>query len=493
VLLAASGVVCLADNAPQVSLETSESLFSVLTAMNACGYDSELAASSPLRAEIREEVALSGAATQDARDAKQLLCEFYVSHQQPTASRTLAQYVSLALYLQNSPVLTLKVKEADLAPDASSMVGILPLLQKFYEVAGLHQIWQKHQAAYAALTRRYHDPVAKMLFDTEIYLKMPSAGYLGRGFTIYLEPMGAPGQTNARNYGSDYYVVLSPGADPTLRMEQIRHTYLHYLLDPLALKYPTTMGRLTPLLESVRSAPMDEGFKTDVSLLVTECLIRAIEARTLGSSKTTQEAQRQELVTHDLQQGFILTPYFYEALAKLEKDPASFRSSYADLIGGVDVRKEQKRVVGMQFASEAEPEVLRSARPVEGKLLRSAEERLSAGDADGAKQLAQQALDQKSEDPGRALFILAQVATMKRDMQGARGYFEQALTVAQEPKVVAWSHIYLGRIFDLQENRAAALDQYRAALSAGADLPQAKAAAERGIAQPYEPPANPHP
>jgi len=123
--------------------------------------------------------------------------------------------------------------------------------------------------------------------------------------------------------------------------------------------------------------------------------------------------------------------------------------------------------------------------------LQTAEQRLSAGDADAAKKLAQQALDEKSEDPGRALFILAQVATMKRDMQGARGYFEQALTVAQEPKVVAWSHIYLGRIFDLQEDRAAALDHYRAALNAGANLPEAKAAAEHGVEQPYEPPAHP--
>jgi len=54
--------------------------------------------------------------------------------------------------------------------------------------------------------------------------------------------------------------------------------------------------------------------------------------------------------------------------------------------------------------------------------------------------------------------------------------------------VVAWSHIYLGRIFDLQAERDAALNQYRAALTAGASLPEAKAAAERGIQQPYEPP-----
>jgi hypothetical protein len=77
---------------------------------------------------------------------------------------------------------------------------------------------------------------------------------------------------------------------------------------------------------------------------------------------------------------------------------------------------------------------------------------------------------------------------MNRDMQGARGYFERALGVAKEPKVLAWSHIYLGRISDLQEDRDAALVHYRAALDTGGSMPEVKAAAQRGIDQPYEPP-----
>ena len=161
------------------------------------------------------------------------------------------------------------------------------------------------------------------------------------------------------------------------------------------------------------------------------------------------------------------------------------------MVGGIDVSKEQKRAAQVQFANQADQELLHASQPVEGKLLMTAEQELSAGDAEGAKKLAQQALDTKTEDPGRALFLLAQIATRNRDMQGARGYFEQALGVAREPKVLAWSHIYLGRIFDLQEDRAAALDHYRAALSAGASLPEARAAAERGIQQPYEPPGHP--
>ena len=127
-------------------------------------------------------------------------------------------------------------------------------------------------------------------------------------------------------------------------------------------------------------------------------------------------------------------------------------------------------------------------QPQEVKLLVLAERRLSGGDAEGARKLAQQALDEKKEDPGRALFILAVCATMNRDMEGARGYFEKALAAAHEPKVLAWSHVYLGRIYDLQEDREAAIVQYRAALTAGETLPEAKAAAQRGLDQPYEPP-----
>ncbi|HEY7095929.1 MAG TPA: tetratricopeptide repeat protein [Terriglobales bacterium] len=485
-LLVSSGI---AQNTPKVSLDTSETLFTVLTAINACGYDQELGVSNPLRGQIRSEVGKNINQSDATRETVRLMCDSYNDRQQQDPSRTLAQYVSLALYLNPAPALTPKVKEADLPPDAQTVLGIVPLLAKFYEQAGLHGIWMRHQDAYQGLSQRYHEPVSKMLFDTEIYLKLPSSVYLGRQFTVYLDPMGAPAQINARNYGSDYFVVISPAEGATLKMEQIRHTYLHYLLDPLALKYPTAIKRLEPLLDSVRTAPMDDGFKKDTSLLVTECLIRAIEARTSPGGKPA-DAEREKAVEDSVQQGFILTRYFYDALATFEKDPAGIRNAFGDMLGNVEVGKEVKKAGQIQFAGQASPELLHLSSPTEGKLLITAQERLSAGDSDAAQKLAQQALDEKSEDAGRALFILAQVATSKGDMEGARGYFQRALEVAQEPKVVAWSHIYLGRISDLQEERDAALEHYRAALNAGAALPEAKAAAEKGIQQPYEPPSH---
>jgi hypothetical protein len=474
-----------AQTSPQVSLETSETLFTVLTAINICGYDQELSLSDPLRTQIRSEIAKAVENTNKAQDVIGPMCVFYRQHQAPEPSHDLSHYVSLALYLGEPPVFALKAREAELPPDAEVVVGILPLMHAFYEKVGLHAIWERHRARYAELLEIYHEPLAKMTFDTEIYLKLASSGYLGRQFTVYLDAMGAPGQTNARNYASDYYVVISPTPGTAIKLQQIRHTYLHYLLDPLALKNGGAFGRLEPLLGAVENAPMDEAFKSNISLLVNECLIRAIEERLAK----IPEAERAQAIDEMVKEGYILTRYFYDALGRFEQDPSGMRSAYTDLLGNIEVGKEMKRAAQIQFSSQAAPEVLRQAHSQNDNLLLKAERRLAAGDPEGAQKLAQKALDEQTSDSGRALFILAEVATANRDIDGARSYFEQALETAREPKLIAWSHIYLGRIFDLKENRDAALDQYREALSAaGATLPEAKLAAQRGLDKPYEPP-----
>jgi len=482
VLVAASG---LAQTRPQVSLETSETLFTVLTAINTCGYDQELNASDPLRTQIRSEVAKAVQNTSGAQDVVGPMCLFYRQHQAPEPARDLSHYVSLALYLEEPPAFTLKVKQTELPPDAGAVADIVPLMQAFYEKIGLHAIWERRHERYRELTEIYHAPLAKMTFDTEIYLKMPSAGYLGRQFTVYLDAMGAPSQTNARNYASDYYVVISPATSTAIKLQQIRHTYLHYLLDPLALKNGDSFKRLEPLLEDVKDAPMDEAFKSSISLLATECLIRAIEERLTK----IPEAERARGIDEADKEGYVLTRYFYDALGKFERDPEGMRNAYPGLVGSIEVGKEMKRASQIQFAREAAPELLHLARPQNDDLLLKAERRLAAGDPETAQKLAQQALDGQEEDSGRALFILAEVATANRDIAGARTYFERALQTAHEPKVIAWSHIYLGRIFDLKEDRLAAVDQYRAALdAAGGALPEATLAARRGLEQPYEPP-----
>ena len=486
--------VAAAENSTPITLDTSETLFSVLTAINTCGYDENLNVSDAQRSNIRAEVQRSLQGSDEAKGTATTLCDYYQAHRAKDAAHDLSQYVSLALYLQGPPHFQPKVKEDEMPPDAAAIVGFAALLDRFYDKAGLHAIWERHRKQYEALASRYHEPLAKMVFDTEIYLKLASAGYLGRAFTIYLDFMGDPDQANARVYGPDYYVVVFPSPDVAsaspLKMEQIRHTYLHYLLDPLAEKHFTAIERLEPLLQSVKRAPLEDNFKSDVSLLVTECMVRAVEIRTSGN-KQTAEAMRAQAVDDAVRQGYILTRHFYDALGAFEKDPAGIRTAYADILNGVDVKREEKAAAEVKFANAAPPEVVQLSRMEERRMLVTAEKRLAAGDAKGAQELAQAALAKNIGDRGRALFILAEVAVSNKDMAGARDNFQKAIEAAKDPKVVAWSHVYLGRILDLKEEREAAMNEYRAALSTGGELPEIKAAAERGLERPYEPPAKP--
>ena len=486
--------LCVADNQNPISLDTSETMFAVLAAMNTCGYDVDLNISDPQRLNIRAEVQKNLQSSDDAQETMSTMCEWYQAHREQDAAHDLSQYVSLALYLEGPPHFLPRVKEDDLPPDAVPIAAFGAQLERFYDKAGLHAIWERHRANYAALVDRYHVPMAKMVFDTDIYLKLQSGGYLGHTFTILLDFMGDPNQANARNYGADYYVVVFPSPDPAarspLKMEEIRHTYLHYLLDPLAEKHFSAIKRLEPLLQSVKRAPLEESFKNDISLLVTECMVRAVEIRTMGT-KQTAEGMRAQAVDDAMKRGYILTRYFYNYLVAFEKDPAGLRTTYFDMLEAIDIKQEQKAAAEVQYADVTAPELVQLSRMEDRRILVTAEKRLEAGDPKGAQELAQQAIDRRIGDQGRALFILAQVAVANKNREGALENFNKAIQATKDPKVLGWSHVYLGRILDMKEDRDGAMDEYRAALTAGAELPEIKAAAERGLQQAYEPPAKP--
>jgi tetratricopeptide (TPR) repeat protein len=465
-----------------------ETLFSIVSAMNVCGYDQELQASSPIRMEVRADLVEASKSPAAAKAAEEM-CRFYRDHRQGDMAHDLAQYVSLALNLGPPPQFKPRLAEADLPPDAAYVLGFVPLLQSYYAAADLHAIWQKHEREYLALIDQYHAPVAQMITANDTYLRMPLSGFSGRSFTVYLEPMSAPGQVNSRNYQELYYLVVSPAAT-NLHMDALRHTYLHFALDALVVRRGTSLDRLKPILLAVQRAPMSEDYKTDPSLLVIECLIRAIEARTPSDTKLP-EKERAALIEKDEAQGFVLTGYFYNQLRDFEKAGAGLQTAFPDWLHGIEVDREKKHASQIAFAAQAEPEVMQATKRASQMKIDVAERALASGNPAEAGKLAQDSL-QANEDPARAYFVLAKVASLGGQMQEAQADFQKALEAAKDPHVIAWSHIYLGRILDIQEERDGALAQYKAAL-ATSDVPEdAKSAAERGLQTPYQTPTAKH-
>ena len=510
-----------------ITLETSESLYYVAAALNACGYDAGLAESSPIRQKVRDEINEELAASAPARDARDAVCTFIREHALNDPGRSLAQYVSLALYLGPPPLLTPTVDESDLPPDATQVVEVLPLLRTFAEAVRLDALWFEHHPEYEGFVDRIHDPLTTMVLSTNIYLRLPASGYEGRRFLVLLEPMLSPAATNARIYGDDYVVVVSPAAQPpaSVPMDLIRHTYLHFTIEPLVYASPGAMDRLLPLLKSVQDAPLEFYYKSNIDLLLTECLIKAVEAHTMDVGipvpakpnavkdrsdfdryqgemtvyDRQAEAVRRKAVDLDMRQGWVLVDYFYGKLGAMEKEGSSLKDNIGQMVYGMDVDRERHRDEQIAFLPEGaggdlvfRDPVHRTPRALTG--LDLAEAKLMKGDLDGADELAEAALKTNPAN-AEAHYVLGRIDLMEGDPDEALDHLTQTVQLSHDPRTIAWAHIYLGRMYDIARDpnnpdeilpqRDKAIAEYQAALANRDSQPDTKEAAEKGIKQPF--------
>ena len=500
---------------PTISLVPSESVFFMASALNACGYDEGLDESDPVRKRVRDEIQGTLAKSEEARNARDKLCLYIAQHRMTGTEKDVAQYISLALYLTNPPELETSVELTEMPPDSTQVVEIVPVLKAFASAVDLHGIWLTTHHLYDDEIAKLHDPLSKMIFSTNLYLKMPAATYDGRRFVVVIEPMLSPKMVNARIYGTDYVVVLSP-VNGQIRMNDVRHTYLHYMIEPLLLSRANAVDRMQPILKEIREAPLEFRYRSDTVPLAIECIIKAIEARTMDTGipnykmppgvqrsdlpkyeherqavEQKQEAVRVSTVHHDMTQGFVLTQYFYELLLQFEKDPASLKDSIGEMVYGMDVDQQVHRARQIEFDQRADEDVLSRSKAHKLEGLDLAEARLAAGDIGTASALARQALTvhddtlQATADSARANFILARAAIMTGHAEEAITRFQTTLATTKEPRLLAWSHIYLGRMLDLQCRRDQAVSEYKLALENRDGQQDTRLAAERGVKAAY--------
>jgi hypothetical protein len=500
---------------PTISLVSLEPVFLMASALNACGYDEGLEESAPVRKRVRDEINQALAKSEDARAKRDRLCVYIAQHRMTGTERDVSQYISLALYLTPPPEIETSTELTEMPPDSTQVAEIVPLLKDFVDSVDLHGIWLAVHPIYDREADRLHDPLSHMIVGTNLYLKMPASTYEGRRFIVVIEPMLSPRTVNARIYGADYIVVLSP-VDGQIRMDDVRHTYLHYTIEPLLYARANAIDRTQPILKEIREAPIAFRYRNDTVPLTVECLIKAIEARTMdtgvpvytipaGTARSDLpryehdrqiyqqkvDAVRLAAVRHDMTQGFVLTQYFYEQLIQFEKDPASLRDTIGEMVYSMDVDQQVHRARQIEFDKQADEDVLVQSKPRKLTGLDLAEARLAGGDVATASSIAQQFLAARSDtldsvaEGARANFILARAAAMTGHPEAAIDGFQRTLKTTKEPRLLAWSHIYLGRMLDLDCKRDDAVSEYKQALETRDGQQDTRLAAERGVKTAY--------
>ena len=475
-ILAASLSPCAAQPG---QLDASESVFTVMAAINAAGYDADIDSPSnhPLRLDVRRTLAARKIPVLEEIKA------FYAAHRQKDPAREYGQYLSFALSTSAPPLFEFRSVMNEVAPDAAALQGLAPLLARFYHEADIPALWKSAQPSIEKVLERYHAPVTAAVQEVNAYLKS-TGSYFGRRFQIYVDLLGAPHQIHIRSYASEYFVVVTPSAEP--QTADIRHAYLHFLIDPLSIKYYEEVNKKKSLIDFAAGAPaLEDAYKEDFLLLTSECLIKAIESRLAPA------ASRAAMVDQALKEGFILTPFFAESLPLYEKQEAAMRLYFPEMIDAIDLRKESRRLDGVTFASTR---AVRKAKHVAAppkaeptpaeKTLEEAESTYNKKEYEKAKTLFARLLRETDDRmlQARGYFGLARIAVLQNDPELGDKLFRKTLELAPDPFTKSWSLVYLGRLAEIARETEEALNHYRSALAVEGAAPGARRAAEQALA-----------
>jgi tetratricopeptide (TPR) repeat protein len=457
-------------------LDASPTLFTVMAAINAAGFDAEIDSTnnSPLRNAIRQEIAKRNVPSLVALKA------FFLRHRMRTDTLELSQYISYGLSAGPPPDFSFRMRDVEIPPDASTMVDLSPLLAAFYREAGIADLWKRSQPTIERTLDRYHTPVSDAVLQVNSYLRQQTSGFKGRRFQIFVELQGPPNQVQTRSYGNQYFIVVTPSPEP--RIFDVRHAYLHYLLDPLSTHNQEILDRKKSLLDvAVRSKVLPDTFKEDFLLLATESLIKAVEARLDHSPDHARQA---------LLEGQILTPSFMEQLPAYEKQDQSMQLYYPGLVAGIELEKEDARLSQVNFTDKPKDGAIVKAAPPPppppptgaAKTLDEAERLYRAKDFDQAKKLFLAALEQTDVKHmhATAYFGLARIAAMQKDPETSLRLFEKTLDLEPDAFVKGWTLVYLGRLSVASDDRAAAQKYFQSALEVKGASEEALKAAKDG-------------
>ena len=266
---------CLAADTPQeessgpIAVEANPQVFATMCALVAAGFGADSNPGSADLAQLRTQlISLHGPATEAMRD-------FYGQHALSDSKATLSRFMTFALIAGPAPNFEPVLRHDALPPDALALEGFSQLLANFYAEAEIEKLWQQFEPGYERAAADVRGPFGQIVQASTGYLReiiRPGV----RTFRVYVEPM-VGNDTNVRNIGDRYAVVINP-ASPSIDL--MRHAFLHYLLDPLPIRYRDKLIGEQPLLFLADRAPnLPYEYHTDLTGFFEECFVRAVEFR----------------------------------------------------------------------------------------------------------------------------------------------------------------------------------------------------------------------
>ena len=475
-----------------VRVDGSEAMFTTMCALLAAGFESNVSSGnwSPFRAQMRERL------RQQQGPAVDALREFYRIHELRDPGATLSRYLWFGLVSGPAPGFQPILRRDELPPEVIALVGFSEILSSYYQEQKIGDLWRQVQPIYSREIEQMHDSLRQIVFISTGYVREILEPYGTRKFTVIVEPLVGR-ITNVRNFGDHYALVLGGGED--VPVDVVRHAFLHFLLDPLPLMYPHVTAVKRPLYDKAATAPrLAPDLKDDFASFFAECTVRAVELKI----KRMSPGEREAAIRRDDEDGYVLVRPLFGALARFEGSEPSMKRFFPDLVRAIDTGAEAKRLAALQFApadpvqaaDETAVEVVRPKKALPTTVPNDAEvivaltegERQIAAKNPRAAEASFQKVLAKYPEQARAWFGIGVVAFMDHDAARAKQVFGRLTTgehaAIKDPMVLAWSHVYLARIYDFEGNSSVAKTEYESALAVEGGPDQAKQAAQKELA-----------
>src|SRR5262249_5347319 len=185
--------------------------------------------------------------------------------------------------------------------------------------------------------------------------------------------------------------------------------------------------------------------------------------------KRMSPSERAAALDNDDADGYVLVRPLFVALAHFEVSEPSMKLYFPEMVRSIDVNVETKRVHGLKFASVAatvkrdetsSEEVARRKKLQPSTIpndsdaiaaLTEGERRIAEKNPRAAEASFQRVLAKYPDQP-RAWYGIGLVALMDHNGERAKEVFGRLTAgehaVTDDPMVLAWSHVYLARIYD---------------------------------------------
>ena len=495
-----------------ITVDNREALFATMCALHAAGFEADVSSAGwhPLRAQLRDFLLKQQGPAVDA------VREYFKQHQLADPGATLSRYIWFAMVAGPAPKFAYLLRHDELPPEVLAIEDFNGLLANYYAEQNIGELWKKIQPVYNREIVRLHERITEVVTQAMGYLREIVRPSSPRTFTVLIEPMVGR-KTNVLNIADHYSIVLSGAGD--VPVDEIRHAFLHFMLDPLALRYSHVVVVKRPLLDIAVHAPrLPIEFKDDFPSFFTECLVRAVELR-LQRLSPGQIESRIDRAEAD---GFVLLRPLVRVLSNFEKTEPAMQFYFPDLVRAIDTGAEAKRLESVKFADKetasadgaqpgGEPVKVRPVFPAGVPndpealaALTEGERQIALKNASAASVAFQKVLEKYPAQP-RAWYGLALVALLEGNGEKAKDLFGRLVgqtasnsggaaggngtaqdpaagpPATKDPLVLAWSHVYLGRILDDQGEHDRALDEYRAAVTTEGAPDAARQAAQRAL------------